>query len=200
MYRPQGRNRRRPRSRMEKSLVPRTRTARSRLSWLLRRSYPDSLAYSGTSILHSICRICSYTFKLQTMFQAYKDMCVRLSREKDNGKQEAERSNIPGSPSKRSPTKKGTEWRGSSRSYKDELLAITKRFWSITDVFRSEKLSGDDGARYARSLIVCPTPCFVTSLDYHESHRELISISRPLVLISNHFERLPLLLPSAQLH
>ncbi|GAA5984245.1 hypothetical protein JCM5350_002878 [Sporobolomyces pararoseus] len=94
---------------------------------------------------------------VKLIFQEYKNLLQRWAREKDNGKIENERSIAPGSPTKRSPSKKGTEWKSSSRSQKDELLALTRRFWSIIDPstspLRSEKLSGDDGARYARALV-----------------------------------------------
>ncbi|GAA5948732.1 hypothetical protein JCM3765_004988 [Sporobolomyces pararoseus] len=94
---------------------------------------------------------------VKTIFQEYKNLLQRWAREKDNGKLEIERSNAPGSPTKRSPSKKSTEWKSSSKNQKEELLALTKRFWGIIDAstspLRSEKLTGNDGARYARALI-----------------------------------------------
>ncbi|GAA6064596.1 hypothetical protein JCM10212_000507 [Sporobolomyces blumeae] len=94
---------------------------------------------------------------VRTMFQEYKDMLSRWRRAKETGQQDAARATAAGSPVKRSPTKKGSEWCGSSRSHKDELLALTRRFWAIVDPLttplRSEKLTGHEGARTARSII-----------------------------------------------
>ncbi|GAA6005518.1 hypothetical protein JCM11491_003670 [Sporobolomyces phaffii] len=108
----------------------------------------------NTAFFEDLERILSH---VKTVFQEYKNLFARWARDKDNGKSETDRSNAPGSPTKRSPSKKGTEWKSSSRSQKDELLALTRRFWSVLDPstgsLRSEKLRGEDGARYARSLI-----------------------------------------------
>ncbi|GAA5913034.1 uncharacterized protein JCM6883_000493 [Sporobolomyces salmoneus] len=93
---------------------------------------------------------------IKFVFQDYKNLVQRWARDKDNGKIEIDRNSAPGSPTKRSPSKKGFEWKSSSRQHKDELLALTRKFWSIisdSNSLKSEKLRGDDGARYARALI-----------------------------------------------
>lgn len=64
----------------------------------------------------------------------------------------------PGSPSKASPSK----WKGgSSAEHKQQLLAMTRQFWSLMDdgqSFSAPELSGPRGAETARALMVSRFP------------------------------------------
>ncbi|GAA5979666.1 hypothetical protein JCM11641_004048 [Rhodosporidiobolus odoratus] len=60
----------------------------------------------------------------------------------------------PGSPTK-SPSKQKGVWKASSRSQKEDLLELTRRFWEILDEGRmkSLKLQGRDGLKSVRALV-----------------------------------------------
>ncbi|GAA5881565.1 hypothetical protein JCM1840_003445 [Sporobolomyces johnsonii] len=93
---------------------------------------------------------------VRLVYDEYKNTFIRWQRERETRQKEDDLSMVPGSPTKASPSKqKG--WRASSRGQKDELLALSKKFWSVVEpgrsIFESEKLQGEDGAKLARTLI-----------------------------------------------
>ncbi|BGP17070.1 hypothetical protein JCM10213v2_005079 [Rhodosporidiobolus nylandii] len=93
---------------------------------------------------------------VRTSYAQYKELRSRWSREKDSRLAADNASNAHGSPTK-SPSKrsKGTEWSASSRSQKEELLDLTRRFWAVLEQGRmkSLRLCGREGARSVRALV-----------------------------------------------
>ncbi|GAA6034570.1 hypothetical protein JCM8097_005402 [Rhodosporidiobolus ruineniae] len=90
---------------------------------------------------------------VQSLFQEYKDLFQRWQRDKACKMRDENATSAHGSPTK-SPSKQKGAWKASSRSQKEELLKLSRRFWSILEPGRmgSYKLQGPDGARAVRAL------------------------------------------------
>ncbi|GAA6021799.1 hypothetical protein JCM10207_002065 [Rhodosporidiobolus poonsookiae] len=86
--------------------------------------------------------------------EEYSKLFQEWRRSKERRMADEKAAQAPGSPTK-SPSKKKGEWRASSKSQKEELLDLSRRFWSILEEgkLRSQRLEGESGARAARALM-----------------------------------------------
>lgn len=91
------------------------------------------------------------------MFHEYRTLLSRWQQERQAKDNFARVCDAPGSPVK-SPSKSGNPFRASSPSQKEDLLRLTRDFWSINEPgkrdFASERLQGCEGERAVRSLLV----------------------------------------------
>ncbi|GAA5906977.1 hypothetical protein JCM6882_000017 [Rhodosporidiobolus microsporus] len=110
----------------------------------------------GSSAAHEFFRdLEGILSHVRTIKSDYSLLFASWARDKDRKLSDEKAAQAPGSPSKASPTKQKGIWRASSRSQKEDLLELSRRFWGVLEEGRlkSEKLRGRDGARTARALV-----------------------------------------------
>ncbi|BGP40958.1 hypothetical protein JCM10449v2_004923 [Rhodotorula kratochvilovae] len=121
-------------------------------AWAIALAERERVAPDRSAYFDDLCAIRDH---VRTIFAEFKNLRQSWGAERDRQKMAASHASAPGSPSKSPSKRKG--WSGSSRGQKDDLPALTARFWAVNADggrrFASRELQGETGKRAVRALM-----------------------------------------------